>query len=774
MSRLVALVVVLFSPLVAAAQYAPGIGYMFPPGGRAGETVEVTLGGYDWTPDMQLLVHDERIKLEIISPLSEVIVPEPPYWFGKKARRSPFLLPREAKAKLTIPADVPPGVVRWQAANANGATASGRFVVGAMPEVVDHGDRQLQQTLPSLPVTVSGQIKHIEEVDRYHFTASKTGPISIALCARELGSELNAAIEIHDDQGRPIADVADTAGIDTAVTFAARAGHRYTASIYDVDFRGNRAFVYRLSFTEAPRVAAAIPAVGKPGETRDVELVGYGVKTGAAKLESVVQPIAFPRDAKDGRFLYQLETAHGTTTPIELTTSEQTETLEGEWSDRPLTLPAAVSGVLEELYGEDQYRLSGVKGDKWAINVESKRVGAPLDVAAAIVDAEGVERARSDDAAGSTNAALEFTVPADGEYRLLVSDVSGRSGDRAATYRLTVEAARPGFTLSAPEMASVPIGGKFSLSITAVRHGGYLDPIAISLAGAPVGVTIPEEVVIPAKKTALKLELSAADNLAAAASLVTIVGTATIGEETITSTTAPLLLATTITPPFSIDAEGKDDVTKWPRGTTFPAPVLIQRNEGFHEPIVLEMTSKQGRHRQGIRGPELVVEDGVERILYPVFLPEWLETTRTSRMVVNGVAQVADPQGNVRYSLVRQKTRMGFLPTGALLKLSADRTEFTVEPGKSFDLPLTVSRARQLPEPVTIELVHDAENPAPLDAQPQTLETPGSQPIALTINAAPSMEGGREHELTLRATVLQAGGLPVVSETRVIVVVAPQ
>ncbi len=32
---------------------------------------------------------------------------------------------------------------------------------------------------------------------------------------------------------------------------------------------------------------------------------------------------------------------------------------------------------------------------------------------------------------------------------------------------------------------------------------------------------------------------------------------------------------------FSIDAEGKDDVTKWPRGTTFPAPVLIERDEGF-------------------------------------------------------------------------------------------------------------------------------------------------------------------------------------------------
>lgn len=39
-------------------QHPPGIGYMFPPGGQAGQTVEVVLGGYDWTPDMQLFAHD--------------------------------------------------------------------------------------------------------------------------------------------------------------------------------------------------------------------------------------------------------------------------------------------------------------------------------------------------------------------------------------------------------------------------------------------------------------------------------------------------------------------------------------------------------------------------------------------------------------------------------------------------------------------------------------------------------------------------------------------
>ena len=83
----------------ADAQQVPSIGYMFPPGGQAGSTIDVVLGGYDWTPDMELFVRDSRIQLVMTGAPGPVIVPEPPYWFGKKARRGPFMLPRETPAK---------------------------------------------------------------------------------------------------------------------------------------------------------------------------------------------------------------------------------------------------------------------------------------------------------------------------------------------------------------------------------------------------------------------------------------------------------------------------------------------------------------------------------------------------------------------------------------------------------------------------------------------------------------------------------------------------
>src|SRR5947208_12520649 len=104
----------------ASAQKAPEAGYIFPAGGKAGTTVEVRLGGYDWTPDMEFFVHDKRVKLIPAGPPGPILIPPPPYWFGAKGRITSLPLPREVSAKLAIPADVPPGPIYWQAANANG------------------------------------------------------------------------------------------------------------------------------------------------------------------------------------------------------------------------------------------------------------------------------------------------------------------------------------------------------------------------------------------------------------------------------------------------------------------------------------------------------------------------------------------------------------------------------------------------------------------------------------------------------------------------------
>ena len=757
----------------SSAQQAPSIGYMFPPGGQTGSTIDVVLGGYDWTPDMELLVRDTQIQLEITGTPGPVIVPEPPYWFGKKARRGPFMLPRETPANLKLPATLKPGIYRWQAANANGVTSFGKFVVSNGLEIIENRDRQVPQQLPSLPVTVSGQILKIEEVDEFYFTAPATGPMTCEIIAVAIGSPLTAVVEIRDGSDRLIADAADTASRDLKFTFAVEAGQKYTARVYDVDFRGNRSFVYRLSLTPGPSLVTTMPAFVKQDSTQDVEFIGYGIKTGSAKLESIIQKIQVHADVQ-AAFVGEVEVVGGTKLRYEIPISDIPEVVEQQ-SDtdfkktiQELSGPVGVTGVLSQRYGTDRYRASGSRGDVWAIDVLAEAIGSPLDVSLAIVNEAGVELKRVDDVAGTTDVRVEFKLPADGAYDLIVGDTSGTSGRAVSVYRLAVHKATPGFRLSTPERLAVPINGSAVLAVKAERIGGFTGAIAISIDGLPAEVSIPAGSEIPEKKNDVKLKISAPAGVGTVARMVTLTGSAVIAEKSVTHSPEATLLAITMKPPFSIDAEGKNDVTKWPRGTTYPAPVLVERDETFKGDIILEMAAKQGRHRQGIRGPEMTITPYQKRILYPVFLPEWLETTRTSRMVVNGVTKVADPAGRIRYSSSKLVTRLGFLPTGAMLKIESPLKELDLTSKSEFEYPINVLRASGLSGAITLELVRNSASAEVFTAEAVSISE-STTVATLKLNRVPDVAVARALPLRIRATG-NWNAYPVIAETTLIVI----
>ena len=103
-------------------------------------------------------------------------------------------------------------MIRWQVANANGASQTGVFFVSDGIEVTEQRDRDKPQVLKRLPIAVSGRISKIAEEDRYQFTAAKDGLVTVELFARRLGANFHGVLEVRDDAGRVVADVADTEG----------------------------------------------------------------------------------------------------------------------------------------------------------------------------------------------------------------------------------------------------------------------------------------------------------------------------------------------------------------------------------------------------------------------------------------------------------------------------------------------------------------------------------------------------------------------------------
>ena len=766
----------------ALAQKSPEAGYIFPPGGKAGTTVEVRLGGYDWTPDMEFFSLDPRITLTPSSAPGPILIPGPPYWFGAKGRLGSLPLPREASAKLVVPASVA-GPVYWQAANANGCTAAGVFIVGTGTEVVEVEDRKTPQLLPALPVTVSGRVRKIEEVDRYRFVATKDGPITCELVARRLGSKFLGVVEVHDAAGERVADVAGTSGADPSITFVAKAKTEYVVSVHDIDFGGDRSYVYRLTITPGPRVVGALPAAGKRGETREVEFVGFGVATGFAKLESVKRKVSFP--ATGSAFDYKLETPFGTAPAIPLLLSDVPESVAAARTGKPepLRLPCGVTGVLDRADATDRFSCTWKKGEVWSLILDARAIGSPLDVALAVLGPDGKEVARNDDLPGTTDAGLEFTAPADGTYQIVISDMAGKSGSRDALYRLVVRQRPAGFDLRLDKQRLSVAGGVVThLTVKAMRHGSFKGPIALAVRGLPAGATVPPNLIIPADKAELVVTITTAKDAGTTGGLVRIDGTATVGAKAVTRPAlvsaavhlAPpspdedmvpaLLFALTMKARFKGNPVDQDTGRKVHRGSTFPAEVIVERLDGFAGEIVLQMAAQQSYQHQGITGGDVVVPPGVGRIVYPCFMPEWLETTRTSRMAMIAVARVPDPKGKVRYLVAPIAGFITMTMEGSLLKLAAPDAELTVKAGQAFDVRLEVARLTKLTEPARIELRVPESLKGQLAANPMTLDAKAKTAV---LSVAPGANLRGRHTLTIRATAIQDGKYPVVSETSV-------
>jgi len=206
-------------------------------------------------------------------------------------------------------------------------------------------------------------------------------------------------------------------------------------------------------------------------------------------------------------------------------------------------------------------------------------------------------------------------------------------------------------------------------------------------------------------------------------------------------------------------------------GATYPVELTVQRLEGFTGEISLQMAAQQSYQVQGITGPDFPVPPGATRAFYPCFMPEWLETSRTSRMILIAVVKVPDPRGNVRHLVTDVHGRITMSIEGHLLKVSAHAAELTVQPGKEVLIPVKIARSPRLTEPVKLELLLPESLKGLMRMEPLTLP-PGRTEATLRINTVIDPRLNGEHTLTIRATAMQPGNLAVVSEAAVPIVTA--
>jgi hypothetical protein len=505
-------------------------------------------------------------------------------------------------------------------------------------------------------------------------------------------------------------------------------------------------------------VVAATPACGRVGDRKTVEFVGYGLATGAAKLERVSGELEFPRTA-GGSFVHRLQTPFGTA-PFPLAVSDLAERTEADGPTLPG--PCGVSGAFAARGEQDVYTFTGRKFEVWDFAAFTKTLGSPVDATLVVLGPDGKQLAAAD----APEAKASVTLPADGEYRVVVRDASGKPPDASFVYRLTLRRPQAGFTLKAVGVANVPIGGKATLTVEAARTGGFKGPITVKLNGLPEGVTVAKDVVIPAGAASVAVPLECDKTAGVTTAFITVRGVAVIGDTPVSvSTEERVLMATTLKPPFKVRSPEADGTRKVYRGSTHLADLVVERTDGFAGEILLDMAGAQQRHRQGIRGPVFKVAPNQSSVLYPVSLPEHLESTRTSRIGLVAMAKIADPKGKQVWVLAAMDGQVTMSVEGALMKLSPGPDEVTAVCGEPATVTLKLDRSPKLSGNVKVELVIPPELNGLVSAAP--LEWPADKPTATLIvtgKADPKLAG--VWKLAARATATR-DGFPVVSECEI-------
>ncbi len=202
-------------------------------------------------------------------------------------------------------------------------------------------------------------------------------------------------------------------------------------------------------------------------------------------------------------------------------------------------------------------------------------------------------------------------------------------------------------------------------------------------------------------------------------------------------------------------------------GTVFRKRFKIERN-GHIGPLEVRLADRQARHLQGVSGPVLTIPADVNEFEYPVTLPPWMETGRTSRACIMAIGRVneAGVEHTVSCSSQAQNDQIIAVIETGLLGLELSRYSLAAKSGESVSVHATIRRGKGVKGPVAIDLVLP-EHVRGLSAS--TLKLGADQTEGNLVLKFAAGSGPFNMPLVVRATLNEPAG-PVTAETKLEIV----
>ncbi len=135
-----------------------------------------------------------------------------------------------------------------------------------------------------VPIAFNGIIEKDGDVDFFKFRAAKGQVLDVRIYARAVRSPLDSVLTLHDAKGGTIAANDDSGGPDSYLRFNVPADGEYHVSVRDHLKHGGPEYVYRIEITPIePRLTLSIPPanqVGVPTQERQTIVVPRGNRFG--------------------------------------------------------------------------------------------------------------------------------------------------------------------------------------------------------------------------------------------------------------------------------------------------------------------------------------------------------------------------------------------------------------------------------------------------------------------------------------------------------------
>ncbi len=466
---------------------APRLLTVFPMGGQIGQQFEVSISGENLDELAGLHFSDPRVT---VSPILD-------------AQNQPVA----NRFRVSVAADMPPGLVEAFATARLGVSSSRYFSIGTLKEVVQSSPSPtVKDALAIEPNSTVNATMIARGANYYRFSAQAGQRIRLDCLARGIDSKLDPVLSLTTATGRVLASDRLGNGIDLEIPQVGE----YLIKVHDLTFQGGPEFFYRLSL-----------------QTLSVQS----------------QPVRFATT----RHVAQYSWPPAGFDPNKLQ-PEVEPNPEGQAQE--ISLPCSIRGSFYPAADVDCYVFSAKKGEKWWIEVASHRLGAPTGPAAVIqraVEKDGKNswqdvlelkdivspmKVSSNNYAydgppyngSSTDLIGMLDVPEDGKYRLQMNDLFGGTRDNPGSiYQLVIRQAAHDFALTGwvkhielrngdRNALSKPLalrpGATIALEVGAFRRDGFNGPIKLQVSGLPDGVSA-ETIDIPAGQTSGTVLLTA-------------------------------------------------------------------------------------------------------------------------------------------------------------------------------------------------------------------------------------------------------------------------